>query len=77
MLLFAYSAGLAVPFIIAGALFTRAMGVFRWLRDHYLAIQIVSGLILVALGGLLFAGQVLRAADLLQPRARRWLGLSG
>ena len=43
VLLFAYSAGLAVPFIIAGALFTRAMGVFRWLRDHYLAIQIASG----------------------------------
>jgi cytochrome c-type biogenesis protein len=57
VLLFAYSAGLAVPFILAGALFTRTMGIFRWLRDHYLAIQIVSGLVLVALGGLLFAGR--------------------
>ena len=57
VLLFAYSAGLAVPFIIVGAVFTRAMGLFRWLRDHYLAIQISSGLILVALGGLLFAGK--------------------
>jgi cytochrome c-type biogenesis protein len=57
LLLFAYSAGLAVPFILAGALFTRAMGVFRWLRNHYLAIQIVSGAILVALGALLFSGK--------------------
>jgi cytochrome c-type biogenesis protein len=57
VLLFAYSAGLAVPFILAGALFTRAMGVFRWLRDHYLAIQVASGAVLVALGGLLFAGK--------------------
>ncbi len=57
VLLFAYSAGLAVPFILAGALFTRAMGLFRWLRNHYLAIQIGSGAILVALGGLLFAGK--------------------
>jgi len=57
VLLFAYSAGLAVPFILAGALFTRAMGVFRWLRNHYLAIQIVSGAILVALGTLLFSGK--------------------
>ena len=57
VLLFAYSAGLAVPFIVVGAVFTRAMGLFRWLRDHYLTIQIASGLILVALGGLLFAGK--------------------
>ncbi len=54
VLLLAYSLGLAVPFVLAGALFTRAMGVFRWLRDHYMAIQIVSGLVLVALGALLF-----------------------
>ena len=55
VLLLAYSLGLAVPFVIAGALFTRAMGFFRWLRDHYTAIQVASGLILVALGGLMFA----------------------
>ena len=30
-----YSLGLAIPFVLAGALFTRAMGAFRWLRDHY------------------------------------------
>ena len=76
VLLFAYSVGLAVPFIIAGALFTRAMGFFRWLRDHYLAIQIASGATLVALGGLLFAGRfyVLR---IYFNRALEWLGLGG
>ena len=57
VLLLAYSLGLAVPFVLAGALFTRAMGFFRWLRDHYTAIQVASGLVLVALGGLLFAGR--------------------
>ncbi len=57
VLLLAYSLGLAVPFVLAGALFTRAMGFFRWLRDHYTAIQVVSGVLLVALGGLLFAGR--------------------
>ena len=30
------------------------MGAFRWLRDHYLTIQLVSGAIMVALGLLLF-----------------------
>jgi cytochrome c-type biogenesis protein len=52
-----YSLGLAVPFVLAGALFTRAMGAFRWLRDHYRAIQIGSGAVMVALGLLLFFGR--------------------
>jgi cytochrome c-type biogenesis protein len=54
LLLGVYSLGVAVPFVLTGALFTRAMGAFRWLRDHYRAIQVVGGAILVALGLLLF-----------------------
>ena len=54
LLLFAYSLGLAVPFLLAGIAFTRAMGAFRWLRDHYTVIRVVSGAILIALGLLLF-----------------------
>jgi cytochrome c-type biogenesis protein len=57
LLLAVYSAGLAVPFVVAAALFTPAMGLFRALRDHYAAIQVASGLLLVALGALLFAGK--------------------
>jgi len=57
LLLLVYSLGLAVPFVLAGALFTRAMGFFRWLRDHYLVIQIAGGSIMVALGVLLFVGR--------------------
>lgn len=76
LLLLVYSLGLAVPFVLAGALFTRAMGVFRWMRDHYMAIQIVSGLVLVALGGLLFSGRfyVLR---IYLHRVQLKLGLDG
>jgi cytochrome c-type biogenesis protein len=54
LLLGVYSLGLAVPFVLVGAIFTRAMGAFRWLRDHYRAIQIAGGAIMVALGLLLF-----------------------
>jgi cytochrome c-type biogenesis protein len=54
LLLVAYSAGLAFAFLLAGVAFTRAMTVFRWVRDHYLLIQRVSGAILVVLGLLLF-----------------------
>ena len=54
ILLVAYSVGLGFAFLLAGVAFTRAMVVFRWLRDHYLVIQRVSGAILVGLGVLLF-----------------------
>jgi cytochrome c-type biogenesis protein len=54
LLLVAYSAGLGLAFLLAGVAFARAMAVFRWLRDHYIVIQRVSGAILVALGLLLF-----------------------
>jgi cytochrome c-type biogenesis protein len=54
VVLFAYSLGLGLAFLAAGIAFTRAMGAFRWLRDHYRAIQLVSGALLVALGLLLF-----------------------
>jgi cytochrome c-type biogenesis protein len=54
LLLGVYSLGLAVPFVLAGALFTRSMSAFRRFRDHYRAIQFVGGAIMVALGLLLF-----------------------
>jgi cytochrome c-type biogenesis protein len=54
VLLAVYSLGLAVPFVLAAAVFSRAMGAFRWLRDHYRAIQFAGGTVLVALGLLLF-----------------------
>jgi cytochrome c-type biogenesis protein len=54
VLLVVYSLGLALPFIVAGIAFARAMNMFRWLRDHDRAIRAVSGLTLVAIGALLF-----------------------
>jgi cytochrome c-type biogenesis protein len=76
LLLGVYSLGLAVPFVLAGALFTRAMGAFRWLRDHYRAIQVVGGAVMVALGLLLFFERfyVLRVYA---NRFFNWLGIEG
>jgi cytochrome c-type biogenesis protein len=76
LLLAAYALGLAVPFLLAAALFVPAMGVFRRLRDHYRAIQAVSGLILVALGALLFAGEFWRLRVYLN-RLFEFLGVGG
>ena len=53
-LLAAYALGLGAAFLAAGIAFSRAMSAFRWLRDRYTVIQVVSGLMLVALGLLLF-----------------------
>ena len=34
-LLFTYSLGLGIPFLLAGLFLTRTMGAFRWLRDRW------------------------------------------
>ena len=56
-LLAVYSLGLGSAFVLAGVAFTGAMRAFRWLRDHYGVIRVVSGSSLVALGLLLFFGR--------------------
>ena len=75
VLLAAYAAGLAVPFVVAAAVFTPAMGFFRWLRDHYTAIRFVSGAILVGVGLLLFFGRFWWIRVYLN-RFLEWLGLA-
>lgn len=57
VLLFAYSLGIGVAFLLAGIAFARAMGAFRWVRNHYTVIRVVSGVTLIALGLLLFFGK--------------------
>ncbi|MFN0071838.1 MAG: cytochrome c biogenesis CcdA family protein [Chloroflexota bacterium] len=71
VLLFAYALGLGLPFIAAGLLWEpalRSMGsARRWLG----AIEIVSGLLLVALGGLLLTDQYGSLAG----RLTEWFGI--
>jgi cytochrome c-type biogenesis protein len=54
ILLVVYSLGLGAAFVLAGLAFARAMQAFRWVRDHYRIVQVVSGATLVVLGLLLF-----------------------
>jgi cytochrome c-type biogenesis protein len=60
VLLAFYAAGLAVPFILSALAFSRVTGVFRFFRAHYGAITAVSGVILVAMGVLLFTNELAR-----------------
>ena len=58
ILLLFYSLGLAVPFLLTAVAFTRATSAFRWLRDRYLIITAVSGVVLITMGVLLFTGEL-------------------
>ena len=60
ILLAFYSAGLAVPFLLTAVAFSRATTAFRWLRDRYLLVTAVSGCVLIAMGVLLFTGELQR-----------------
>jgi cytochrome c-type biogenesis protein len=60
LLLACYSLGLAVPFLLTAVAFDRMTGTFRWLRDHYLVVTGISGLVLIGMGVLLLTGELTR-----------------
>ena len=60
VLLAFYSAGLAIPFILSALAFARVTGIFRFFRDHYSVITAVGGVILVAMGVLLYTNELTR-----------------
>ena len=60
VLLAFYAAGLAVPFMLSALAFASVTGFFRFFRDHYTAITVMSGLVLVAMGVLLFTNELTR-----------------
>lgn len=70
LLLAVYSGGLALPFLITALAFQRSMKAFRWLRDHYVVITAMSGLVLIMMGILVLTGDIPRlnaqAQDVLQ-----------
>lgn len=55
-LLFAYSAGLGVPFLLVGLGVDRSLSAFGWIRRRYRVIAAISGALLVAVGVLLMTG---------------------
>ena len=58
VLLGVYSLGLGIPFLFSGLLFTRALGLVRWLRRHWRVVSLTSGGLLVAFGVLLATGEL-------------------
>jgi cytochrome c-type biogenesis protein len=59
-LLAVYSLGLAVPFLLTAVAFTRATTAFAWIRRHYAVINALAGVLLIAIGVLVFTGELFR-----------------
>jgi cytochrome c-type biogenesis protein len=60
LLLAVYSAGLALPFLFTAVAFNSATRAFGFFKRHYAAIQIGSGLVLIAMGVLVLTGELFR-----------------
>jgi cytochrome c-type biogenesis protein len=60
VLLAFYALGLAVPFLLSALAFTTFSGVFKFFRNHFRAITLVSGVVLIAMGVLLYTNELTR-----------------
>jgi cytochrome c-type biogenesis protein len=60
LLLGVYSAGLALPFLFSAIAFNAASRAFAFFKRHYAAIQVGSGVVLVAMGVLVLTGELFR-----------------
>lgn len=60
LLLACYSAGLAVPFLLSAVAMSSLTGFFRFFRDHFRAITLVAGTILIVMGAMLYTNELTR-----------------
>ena len=64
LLLTAYSLGLAVPFLAAALFFPRLRPLVELLRRHHVAVRVVTGLLIVGIGVLIWLNAFARLATL-------------
>ena len=64
VLLIAYSLGLAIPFLAAAVALPRLRPVLEWLRRHHRVVQLVSGLLIVAVGVMIYLNTFAQLATL-------------
>ncbi|MGH2974729.1 MAG: cytochrome c biogenesis CcdA family protein [Solirubrobacterales bacterium] len=72
-LLAVYSAGLAIPFLLTAVAFSRVTTAFTVVKRHYQAIVATGGLILIAMGVLIWTNQLTE----LNAEAQSWLSSLG
>jgi cytochrome c-type biogenesis protein len=64
LLLTAYSIGLAVPFLLAALAFPRMRPLVDLLRRHHQVVRVVTGLLIVAIGVLIYFNAFARLAGM-------------
>lgn len=64
-MLFVYSVGLGVPFVISAVLIDRLKSTFDWIKRHYSVINTVCGIFLIVIGVLMAAGLMGRLLNVL------------
>lgn len=64
VLLVAYSAGLAVPFLAAAVALPRLRPLLDWLRRHHRSVRVVAGLFIIVIGVMIFLNTFARLATL-------------
>lgn len=58
LVLFFYSLGLGIPFLITSLLLAKAFSAFDWVKRHFTAITVASGLLLAGFGVLMVTGKI-------------------
>jgi len=73
LLLAVYSAGLAIPFILTAVAFSQMTTAFAVVKRHYQAIVAVGGVVLIAMGVLIWTGEL----NQLNNEVINWMESSG
>lgn len=72
-LLFVYSMGLGVPFVLAGIGIGKAYGALGWFKRHFKAITVTSGVLLIGFGALMVTNTLLELNIWFQRILPDWL----
>jgi len=73
VLLFVYSLGLGIPFVLAGIGITKLYGAFGWVKRHFVQISVASGLLLTGFGALMITGHLTDLNQWFQKVMPSWL----
>lgn len=66
VLLFVYSCGLAIPFLLTAMAFSRMTTAFSFVKRHYALLMAFGGVILIVMGVLVFTGELTQLNNELQ-----------
>ncbi|MFJ8231864.1 cytochrome c biogenesis CcdA family protein [Streptomyces sp. NPDC094448] len=67
-LTFAYCLGLGLPFILTALAFRKALGAFAWVKQHYVWVMRIGGIMMIATGVLMLTG----VWDLMMQQVQVW-----